>query len=64
MSNENKNRVVSRSIEDWETFYNKWSEYFNEFMIKYNDQDLFNNPAKMRDMVDELSIQLGAFLGW
>ena len=50
-------------LEDLKLWQSKWREYFLEFMIRNNDMDI-ENPLEVKDMQDELSIQLTAFMGW
>lgn len=55
--------VATKEIKKFEEWVGRWQEYFMEFMTKYNDIDM-KKPLEVKDMVDELSIQLDAFMGW
>jgi hypothetical protein len=51
------------TVEELQEFVDRWRAYFLDFMNRTLDYQV-TNPLQMRDLVDELSIQLGTFMGW
>lgn len=57
------NGQCETTVKELQEFIARWRAYFLDFMNRTIDYQV-TDPLQMRDLVDELSIQLGAFMGW